>query len=193
VGKVAIFGGSFDPIHLGHLITAQDIFERLELDELRFMPVAHAPMKDNAPTASAEHRLAMIERAIHERTGFSVDERELRAGGISYTIDTVTAILKESPGTELLWLIGADHLSTLDKWREIEKLSKQIQFICAERPSENITEESLPDGITLERVQTHPIEISSSEIRTRIQKGLPVDLFLPVSVHQYIVEHKLYQ
>ena len=193
MGKVAIFGGSFDPIHLGHLIIAQDIFEKLELDELRFVPAAQAPMKDDTAIASGEHRLAMIQQAIDGRAGFIADDRELQAGGVNYTIDTVNAILEESPDTELSWIIGADHLATLAEWREIKSLASQIQFICADRPSDKKAEEHLPEGIKLKRIHAHSIDISSSEIRKRLRTGLPVDFFLPGPVQQYIIEHGLYK
>ena len=175
------------------MITAQDIFEKLELDELRILPAAQAPMKDDAPGASGTHRLAMIQQAIGGFAAFTTDDRELQAGGINYTIDTVNAILEESPDAEILWVIGADHLATLADWKEIDALVTKVQFICAARATEKITEEHLPTGIHLTRVQTHTIEISSSEIRKRLHNGLPVDFFLPHPVYQYITKHSLYQ
>lgn len=193
MGKLAIFGGTFDPIHLGHLIIAQDIFEELKLDELRFMPAAHAPMKDQAASASGEDRLAMIRMAIDKHAGFTVDDRELKTGGVNYTIDTVNAILEESPDMELSWIIGSDHLATLADWRKIETLASQIQFICADRPTEGKHAGQLPKGVRLIHIQTHSIEISSSEIRKRLHSALPVDLFLPASVHEYILKHQLYE
>ncbi|HSH92890.1 MAG TPA: nicotinate (nicotinamide) nucleotide adenylyltransferase, partial [Roseimicrobium sp.] len=134
--KLGLFGGSFDPVHEGHVLMAHAALEELSLDRLCFIPAAQSPLKPDAPPASGPVRTAMLRTALAGEPRFSIDDQELVRGGISYTIDTVRAFLAASPGVELFYMIGADHVPVLPKWREADQLAKLVEFIVVPRPGE---------------------------------------------------------
>jgi len=192
--RIGFFGGSFDPIHLGHLLHAQDALEQASLDRLVFVPAAQAPLKQNgAPGASAEVRCAMLELAIDDYDRFSLLRDEVERGGVSYTVDTIRRLRARWPGDELFWIIGADQLAQLDQWREIGDLLEMASFLCLRRPGYS---DKIPEGIPPDRihwVSARQLDISSTEVRDRIQADRPVDFFLPRNVASYIHQHLLYR
>ena len=115
--KIGLFGGSFDPVHLGHLLVAQAAIEELGLDKLFFIPAAQSPFKPENQPASTPARLQLLRLALAGRMNCGIDDQEIRRGGVSYTIDTLRDYAKKFPGAELFYLIGADHAAKLDKWR----------------------------------------------------------------------------
>ena len=120
--KLGIYGGSFDPVHLGHLLVAQAAIEELGLDRLFFIPAAQSPFKPDSRPAPASARLQLLRLALAGRTNCGIDEQEIRRGGVSYTVDTLRDYAKKFPGAELFYLIGADHVAKLNQWREARRV-----------------------------------------------------------------------
>ncbi|MCC5839313.1 MAG: nicotinate (nicotinamide) nucleotide adenylyltransferase [Opitutales bacterium] len=190
---LGIFGGTFDPVHHGHLLVAQDALESVPLEKVIFVPAARNPLKGWQPAASDRHRLEMVRRAIEGVERFSVDPVELERGGPSYAIDTVAALQESHPQARFAWIIGADQLADLPKWHRFDELALRVTFLVLERPGyESRAPSGLPGHLRLEWLPSRALEISSSEIRSRCGKGKPVDFFLPGSVIQYIQNEHLY-
>ncbi|MGB0371778.1 MAG: nicotinate-nucleotide adenylyltransferase [Opitutales bacterium] len=188
---IGIYGGSFDPIHLGHLIIAQDCLEQLNLDEVVLVPAAASPLKSRSPIVSDEHRLEMARKAVESIAHFSVSDVEIRRGGVSYSIDTVAAFRKMHPDAVLYWILGQDQVNQLEHWYSIEELAQNVTFLAVGRPGYELDDVS--DGrIEVTHVKSHAVEISSTEIRERFKHDLPNDLFLPTSVLAYIRQNGLY-
>lgn len=200
--KIGFMGGSFDPVHCGHLIAAQDALERGGLDRLVFMPAAQAALKPGEVQASAEARLGMLRAAVAGVGGagvgvgsgrFAVSDFEVRKGGVSYTIETVRAMRAEFPGDELAWVIGADQVERLHQWREIGELTGLVEFVALARPGwTTVTRTDIP-GLRLRWCEGHLVEISSTEVRERVRAGLPVDWMIPHKTVEYIRENGLYR
>jgi nicotinate-nucleotide adenylyltransferase len=189
--KYGLFGGSFDPVHHGHLLVAQAACEEIGLDRLFFIPAAQSPFKpDNAP-APANERVRLLRLALAGCNRYEVDEQEISRGGISYTVDTVRAYRKRFPDVELFYLTGADHISQLPKWREAEELAKQVEFVIVPRPGEAV-EHKLPSPFRVRMLKGFPLSISSSQIRERVKAGLPIKTFVPAAVAEAIRNYRLY-
>jgi nicotinate-nucleotide adenylyltransferase len=197
--KIGFMGGSFDPVHCGHLIAAQDALERGGLDRLVFMPAAQAALKPGAVQASAEARLGMLRAAVAgvgvaDGGGrFAVSDFEVRKGGVSYTIETVRAMRAEFPRDELAWVIGADQVERLHQWREIGELVRRVEFVALARPGWAKVERTDIPGLRLRWCEGHLVEISSTEVRERVRAGLPVDWMIPHKTVEYIRENGLYR
>ena len=132
--KLGLFGGSFDPVHLGHLLVAQAAIEELGLDRLFFIPAAQSPFKPENQPAPASARLQWLRLALAGRTNCEIDEQEIRRGDVSYTIETVRDYAKRFPQAELFYLIGADNAAKLSEWREANELAKLAEFVALPRP-----------------------------------------------------------
>ncbi len=191
--KLGVLGGSFDPIHLGHLIIAQDACEQLGLDRVEFVPAAVSPLKGRELTATAAQRLEMVRLAIAGDPRFTVSDRELRRGGTSYTIDTVRGILQEQPAAALHWIIGTDHLQRLAEWKDIGALVQLVEFVHLSRPGVVRTAAPPIPGLRLRQIAGHEVAISSSELRGRASRGLPLRHFLPLKVADFIESQSLYR
>jgi nicotinate-nucleotide adenylyltransferase len=191
--KIGLLGGSFDPVHFGHLLAAQDAYEQQHLDRLIFVPAAQAPLKPNDVQSSAEDRLAMLRAAIEWDRRFEVSDVELRRGGVSYTIDSARHFRALYPHDELYWIIGGDQLPKLHLWRDIAELAKIVQFIFLERPGFPV--KAAPDipGLRLHRCDGHLLAISSTELRERTRRGLSLDYFVPHKSIVHIRRHDLYR
>ncbi len=193
--KIGLMGGSFDPVHFGHLMAAQDAMEQFQLDRMVFVPAAQAPLKLKGVQASAQDRLAMLRAAIADDPRMEISEYELRQGGINYTIDTVRHFRALMPLDELHWVIGGDQLALLPKWKAIEELAKLIGFIFLARPGypiEPAAGMAIP-GLRLQLGKGHLLEISSTELRDRAKKGLALHYHCPEKVIAYIEENRLYR
>ncbi len=190
--RLGFYGGSFDPVHLGHLIVAQDAFEQAKLDRLFLVPTAQSPLKDKAPRATDQQRLEMLRLALEDRKDFELLPDEVERAGVSYTIDTVERLRERWPAAELFWIIGADQVEQLPDWHRIDELITQVCFICVSRPGYSLT---VPSGIPEDRLvhlAERQIPISSTEIRQHCAEGKPVDFFLPPAVTAYIQKYELY-
>lgn len=190
--KIGLMGGSFDPVHFGHLIAAQDAVEQHQLDRLILVPAAQAPLKPADVQSSGEDRVAMLRAATDWDQRFEVSDVEVRRGGISYTIDSARHFRTLFPKDDLYWIIGGDQLPKLHLWRDIEELAKLVEFIFLERPGHPPKESPCVPGLRLHRCDGHLIEISSTELRQRVREGLSLDYFVPHNAIVYIREKRLY-
>jgi nicotinate-nucleotide adenylyltransferase len=188
--KLGIYGGSFDPVHLGHLLVAQAAVEELELDRLFFVPAAQSPFKTENKIAPAEIRLKLLRLALAGKTNCEIDGQEIRRGGISYSIETLRDYAKRFPKAELFYLIGADNVSKLNEWREANELATIAEFVAIPRPGEIAAE--FPKPFHGRILKGFPMEISSSQIRERVKAGLPIENLVPPFVADAIRAAKLY-
>jgi len=191
--KIGFLGGSFDPVHFGHLIAAQDVLEQFHLDRLLLVPAAQAPLKPNDIQSGAADRLNMLRSAIEWDRRLEISDYELQKGGISYTIDSVRHFRAQFPRDELFWIMGGDQLPLLHKWKDIGELAGLIEFIFLERPKHPTKPHEDIPGLRLHRCDGHLIEISSSELRQRVQQGRSLHYFCPQKVIAYIGTQKLYR
>ena len=200
--RIGLLGGTFDPIHIGHLLLAVHSYEELDLDRVIFIPARMPPHKGQ-PTVSAEQRLEMVRLAVSNDERFLVCDCELSRTTPSYTIDTVKE-LQQSLGSEtkLSWLIGSDMLEDLPNWREVNKLVDMIDIVVVQRAGQPSADFStLRPSLTAEQINriqgqainVSLIDISSTLVRERIAQGLSLRYFLPESVEKYIVENRLYR
>jgi nicotinate-nucleotide adenylyltransferase len=183
--KIAIYGGTFDPIHHGHLILARQALEELNLDLVTFVPAAESPFKTDHQSAPAKHRLQMVKLAIENEPGFVVDSLEIDRGGTSFSIDTVLAIRKKFPDSELFFLLGEDNADHLAQWHRFGELEKLVRFIVLSR-----TDKRLPKHYP---VIHRYFEISATEIRNRVANCQQITYLVPEVVLRYIQDHNLYQ
>lgn len=191
--KIGFLGGSFDPVHFGHLIAAQDVLEQFRLDRLILVPAAQAPLKPQDVQSTPEDRLAMLHAAVAWDRRLEVSDYELQKGGISYTIDSVRHFRAQFPQDELYWIVGGDQLPLLHRWKDIGELARLVEFIFLERPKHPTKPHSEIPALVLHRCDGHLIEISSSELRTRVQHGRSLHYFCPQKVIAYIAARKLYR
>ena len=191
--KIGFLGGSFDPVHFGHLMAAQDAFEQYQLDRLIFVPAAQAPLKPNDVQSSSADRLAMLRAAIAWDRRFEISDAELQRGGMSYTIDSARHFRALYPHDQLYWVIGGDQLPKLHLWKDIEELAKLVEFIFLERPGYPIKSHPEIPGLRLHRCDGHLLGVSSTELRERTRQGLSLDYFIPHKAIIYIQEHSLYR
>jgi nicotinate-nucleotide adenylyltransferase len=188
VERVGLFGGTFDPIHLGHLILAEAALEELHLDRIIFIPARVSPFKqDQTPGASAAQRLAILRLAIEGEPRFSFDDRELCREGPSYTIDTVRSLMGDHPGVRFLFLIGVDNLKDLPSWHSIGELMNLVDFAVLDRGDQGVPPEN---GFPVVRRR---IDLSSTEIRDRFSKGLSIRFMVPGEVYEYLMTHAPYR
>lgn len=193
--RVGIMGGTFDPIHIGHLIAAEAAIECVGLDEVWFMPAHVPPHKSRQPEASAKQRLEMTELAVSGEPRFTASSWEMDRGGVSYTLHTVKALQEEYPNTEWYWIIGADMVAFLPQWHGIEELIERIHFIGVRRPGTPWPLEELPvewRGRILE-ADMPKLDISSTNIRKRVKDRRSIRYFVPDSVLHYIQRWELYE
>ncbi|MFD2116283.1 nicotinate-nucleotide adenylyltransferase [Paenibacillus yanchengensis] len=191
---IGIMGGTFDPIHVGHLIAAQAALNTGRLDEVWFIPTYDAPLKEQHSTASASHRLEMVTLAIEDNPQFKVNNIEQLRGGTSYSIDTVTALVEQYPDYAFSYIIGSDRINDLVKWHRIEQLAELVTFIGLERPSDQFQWNVIPDylRVRISLADMPLIGISSTNIRQKLSRSLSVRYEVPDQVLQYIRRHKLY-
>ena len=190
--KIGLMGGSFDPVHLGHLIAAQDALEALGLDRVLFIPAARSPLKDRSPVASDQDRLALLRRALEGESRFGLSTLEYERGGISFTIDTIEELRRRLPGARLYWIIGADQAISLKDWHRVRDLVRELEFIILARPGFAWDPGNLPEGTRFHAVDAHTFSVSSSELRARIREGVSVRFLLPEGVATLIKTLHLY-
>lgn len=191
--KIGFLGGSFDPVHFGHLIAAQDVYEQCGLDRLYLVPAAQAPLKPNDVQSTPADRWAMLQAACEWDHRLQIMDYELKQGGVSYTIDSAKHFRAMFPQDELYWIIGGDQVPLLHKWKDISELVKMVEFIFLERPGHPAKPHPDIPGLKLHRCDGHLIEISSSELRQRVGDGLALYYFCPQKVIAYIEDKKLYR
>lgn len=191
--KIGIIGGSFDPIHLGHLIIAGDALEQFHLERVLFVPAYQAPLKSKSPIASPEHRMEMVKLAIAGEAKFGVSDLDYREQAISYSVKTAARLKDALPDSKLCWILGADQIAQLHHWRDIESLGNLVEFLAFERPrASNTPHPDLPRSVSITKAEGRQLDISSTEIRERLKSGRGAKYFLPEKVFDYIKAHTLY-
>ena len=182
--KIGIYGGTFDPVHHGHLILARQALEEFQLDRLVFVPAAESPFKMQNHAAPASHRLAMLRLAVKGERRFSVDPLEIERGGVSYSIDTVKTFRARHPRGQYFFLVGEDNAYRLAEWHRFEELKELVNFIVLSR-SEGFQSDEYP-------VVQRRVEISSTEIRNRVANEESITYLVPEAVVDYIKRNQLY-
>ncbi len=188
--RIGLLGGSFDPVHLGHLLVAQAAREELDLERLFFIPAAQSPFKPDVQPSPARERLRLLRLALAGQIWCEVDEQEIERGGVSYTIDTVRDYARRFPAAQRFYLIGADHLPQLPKWRAVEELARLVEFAIIPRPGQ--AEAPLPAPFRGRWLRGFPLGVSSSQIRARVKEGLPIEHLVPDRVAEAIRNNRLY-
>lgn len=196
--RIGLLGGTFNPIHLGHLNLAMELKEKRQLDEVWFIPAHINPHKALIPPASIEHRLKMLQLAIGDFPNFTINECELRRSPPSYTIDTIRALLADEPGHAFFWLMGEDNLSNFAQWHQPEEIVKLVPLLIGcrflEMSSQHIfknplIEEAVKKGFT----KTRMMDISSTELRLRLSQNLYCGHLIPPEIRHYIQKNHLYE
>ncbi len=188
--RIGIYGGSFNPVHLGHLLIAQAALQELGLDHLFFIPAAQSPFKPEARLAPAPERLRLLRLALAGEAKYSIDEQEIVRGGVSYSIDTVRAYRTRYPEAELWYVIGGDHAALLPKWRQAAELAVLARFAVVPRPGQPAA--ALPAPFEGKPLRGWPLDISASGIRERVQARLPIRWLVPRAVEEAIHNNGLY-
>jgi nicotinate-nucleotide adenylyltransferase len=188
--RLGLFGGSFDPVHVGHLLVAQAACEELQLLRLFFIPAAQSPFKPESRPAPARERLRFLRLALAGFCHYEIDDQEIDRGGTSFTIDTVHDYRRRFPQAELFYLIGADHLALLPKWRAAEELAGLLEFVVIPRPGEKAA--ALPAPFRVRTLTGFPLGVSSSQIRARVRAGLSIRGLVPDAVVEAIENNRLY-
>lgn len=188
--RIGVMGGTFDPIHVGHLIVASEALRALNLTEVLFVPAASPWHKH--PEEDAQHRFAMVERAIEEEPAFRVSDVDIARGGNTYSVDTLDDLHRLEPEAEYFLLIGTDSLNSLHTWKHFKRLFALAHIVCLARPGyEPEANETLLSGVTFLPVPA--IDVSSTECRDRLRYGRPVRYMVTQPVLEYIDEHQLYR
>jgi nicotinate-nucleotide adenylyltransferase len=198
--RLGIFGGTFDPIHIGHLVVAQVAMEEAGLDRVLFVPAGVNPLKVGRQITAAEHRLAMVQLALQHSPQFAVTSWELDRPGPSFTVDTVGHVREQYPDAELFLIIGADNLRLLPKWKSVEEILEQATILALNRPGEDLKSSCqmmlalYPHINERIRIVDMPgLDISSTWLRDRLVKNQTVKHLLPDEVIRYSEENKLYE
>ncbi len=198
--RVGVLGGTFDPVHLGHLIIAQEARDKLALDKVMFIPAGQPWLKEDTDISPAPKRLEMLELALQSNETLCVDTQELDRPGSSYTVDTISQMRERlGPRTDIYFIIGMDALEELNRWKNPEQLAQLCYFAAMKRLGHTRLDlkelEKAVPGIS-ERVcfmDNPQVDISSSDIRRRVREALPISYLVPKEVEAYISENGLYR
>ncbi len=187
--RLGIYGGTFDPVHNGHLLLARDVLEQLKLDAVLFVPCSQSPFKKRKPQVTDNQRMALLRHAIKTESRFWLTRCELDRPAPSYAYDTGLEIYEAFPHAELFWLIGADQLADLSQWHRSAELRRLVKFVLMPRGEPVPTAKA---RTVLSLPQVRRIDISATEIRHRVKSRLPIDHLVPPTVAAYIKRHGLY-
>lgn len=196
--SIGIYGGSFDPVHVGHLWIAEAAREQLTLDEVRWIPAATSPLKRGGPIASDDDRLQMVRLAVSGNAKFVVDDRELRRGDVSFTVDTIAELAAEHNDAELFLVIGSDSLASFDRWHEPAKLLTMVTLAVIQRGGDPPIDFAVIEPFETESIDRHvvvtmpAIEVSSTDLRRRIAAGHSIRYQVPAPVEAMIRAGGLY-
>jgi nicotinate-nucleotide adenylyltransferase len=196
--RIGVFGGTFDPVHVGHLVLVSELKHALDLDLVLFVPAGDPPHKPDQLLSSVEHRLHMLEVAVEGRACFDIDHIEVNRIGPSYTKDTLEQIQLKYRSNRLVFLMGEDSLRDLHTWRQPERIIELAELGVGCRPNVHLDLEAVYDRLPNARgrvvlIDVPMIEISSRDIRKRVANGAPYAYQVPKEVEQYIKEHGLYR
>ena len=193
---LGILGGTFNPVHLGHLVLAEQARELLNLKKIMFVPTNIRPYKSVKTLASAQERYHMLNQAIKGNPYFETSNFEINKGGVSYSVETVKQFRQRYRNITLYFIIGSDFLEEFSIWKDLDKIGKICKFVIAQRPGHPIRKFPLAAQKLLKRIQTITIsslDISSSDIRNRIKRNKTIRYLVPGQVRKYIVKNKLYR
>jgi len=197
--RIGVLGGTFDPIHIGHLTVAEEVKTRLDLAEVLFVPAGQPWLKTNSPISSAEHRIGMVRLAIAGRPYFKLSMVEIERTGPSYTVDTMAELQAQlGAGEELFFIMGWDSLAQLPQWREPSRLVTMCHLVAVPRPGYQLPDleylEALIPGLSqsLVLLDKPEIDVDATDIRNRVTHGLSISQLVPDSVISYIEQHRLY-
>jgi len=188
--RLGLFGGSFDPVHHGHLLVAQAAREELELSRLFFIPAAQSPFKPETKPSAANERVRLLRLALAGKAWCEIDLQEIERGGVSYTVETVRDYAQRFPGAEFFYLTRAEHVPQLPKWREANELARLARFVAIPRPGD--PDVPFPTPFRGQMLHGFPFGVSSSEIRARVKGGLPIEHLTPAAVAEAIRNYRLY-
>jgi nicotinate-nucleotide adenylyltransferase len=196
--RVGVFGGTFDPIHHGHLIAVAELRFALKLDRVALVPNNSPPHKPGIPVSSAVHRLAMLRLATEGVPWLEIDQLELERGGPSFTVDTLAELTIRRPATGLVFLMGEDSLRDLPTWREPGRIVELAELGVATRSGVELELEDLYARVPgardrVEVVEIPDVSIASRDLRRRVAEGRPIAFQVPRSVERYVTEHRLYR
>ncbi len=187
--RIGILGGSFNPIHFGHLLMAQSALESLKLDQVLFVPAHCSPFKKRGDLPADDKRLSMVKEAIKGNKGFAVYDGEIRRGGVSYTVDTLRELKLKYPKAQFFLLMGADSLRSFKGWKEPKEILNLAKLVVLNRPG---FDKDYPKGYKFIKVDMPAVDISSTDMRNRLKNKKSIWYLTSKSVIRYIVEHKLY-
>jgi nicotinate-nucleotide adenylyltransferase len=189
--RLGVMGGTFDPIHVGHLVTAEEALHQFALDEVVFVPTGRPWMKEHDVVASADDRYAMTAVGVEPEPRFHVSRLEVDRGGSTYTVDTLRALSDEVPGAELFFITGADAMLEIMRWKEPETVFDLAHFIAATRPGYDVAPFDAMTDVTVMRIPA--LAISSTDIRARVHEGRPIRFLVPEGVEAHIRAAGLYR
>jgi nicotinate-nucleotide adenylyltransferase len=192
MGKIGVMGGTFDPIHHGHLVAASEVADRFALDEVLFVPTGRPWQKSTTIVSPPEDRYLMTVVATASNPRFSVSRVDIDRGGPTYTADTLADLHEQFPGSQLYFITGADALSQILSWHKIDELFELAHFVGVTRPGYELADGHLPEGV-VSLVEVPAMAISSTDCRNRVAQGHPVWYLVPDGVVQYITKRNLYQ
>lgn len=191
---IGILGGTFDPPHAGHVAAAVAARKQLGLDEVRVIPARQAPLRTGAPVASAADRIAMCRFAFAEHAWAVVDDRETRRAGTSWSVDTARELAREHPSARLVWILGADQLTRLDRWNDVASLCGLVEFAVLSRDGiPTSPPAALSSVVRLTVLKAPPVQVSSTALREALRRGDSPRNGLPLGVARHIEERSLYQ
>jgi nicotinate-nucleotide adenylyltransferase len=193
IRRIGIMGGTFDPIHHGHLVAASEVADRFELDEVVFVPTGQPWQKADEPVSSAEDRYLMTVIATASNPRFQVSRTDIDRGGPTYTVDTLRDLHEEyGPKVQLFFITGADALDKILSWKDLDQMFELAHFIGVTRPGFELTDAHLPAD-TVSLVGVPAMAISSTDCRARVARGEPIWYLIPDGVVQYIAKRRLYR
>ena len=190
--RVGVMGGTFDPIHNGHLVAASEVAYRYALDEVVFVPTGTPHFKQDRDVTAAEHRYLMTVIATASNPRFTLSRVDFARPGVTYTVDTLRDLAVERPDVDLYFITGADALETILEWKDVDELWDLAHFVAVTRPGHVLSIEGLPAG-AVSQVEIPALAISSTDCRERVRAGRPIWYLVPDGVVQYISKHQLYR
>lgn len=198
--RIGIMGGSFDPIHIGHLILAEYAYEQFQLEKILFVPTGNPPHKDISIFSSSEHRLEMISLAIKKNPHFKLSLVEMERDGIIYTYETLELLKQQTPDVKYYFIMGADSMFSFEQWKEPSRITKNCTIVVATR--ENMDKQAVKDKVIflkdkyqcqIEILDTPSLEISSRMLREKVKNNKTIKYFITEEVENYINEKRLYK
>ncbi len=188
--KIGILGGTFDPVHNGHIYLAKKVCAKLRLDKIIFIPSYLPPHKKGIKVTSARHRFNMLKLAIQDNKKFKISDMEIKRGGRSYSVETLRRLRKKyGAKTELFFITGSDSLKEFDKWKNLDEIIRLCKFVIAERPGFRV--KKAPENFMLLRINAK--DISATAIRSKIGVNKPLNRLVPAAIEAYIYKHSLYK